>query len=195
MNFFTEQYLRDLVSQKVQGDFPPFKSGKYTTVVKYIKQIVGRLKDNYQWIVEPDYNNYQSGFASYVPIKISKKDKSDTQTRTENGLTIEDKDALSVYINKLCPYWYYGQGGWTDYTRNGQTNGSTNFLRPDDQKKVNLNLWENDIEKLTRLLSEYGYNLLDRKELNQDLDFTIDIPTVVGDKPYQVFDCFFYWED
>jgi hypothetical protein len=56
-------------------------------------------------------------------------------------------------------------------------------------------LWENDIEKLTRQLEEYRYTLLDRKEVTKDLDFKIEIPTRITDRTYQVFDCFFYWED
>jgi hypothetical protein len=178
MNNFPEQYLRDLVAEKVQGDFPPFKSGKYTTVVKYIKEIVGRLSDNKAWIVEADYENYQSGFASFVPVKISKKDKSDSIIKKENGLIIEDKE-----------------GRWTDFLRDGKNSPSTHFIRPEEQKKVNQTLWVNDIEKLTRLLEEYRYTLLDRKEVSKDLDFKIDIPTRIADRTFQVFDCFFYWED
>jgi hypothetical protein len=195
MDNFSEQYLRDLVAEKVQGDFPPFKSGKYTTVVKYIKEIVGRLSDNKTWIVEADYENYQSGFASFVPVKISKKDKSDTITKNENGLIIETKDSLLIYLSKLCPYWYYSQGIWMDMIRDGKNLPSTHFIRPEEQKKVNLHLWATDIEKLTRQLEEYRYTLLDRKEVTKDLDFKIKIPTVIGDRTYQVFDCFFYWED
>jgi hypothetical protein len=195
MNNFSEQYLRDLVAEKVQGDFPPFKSGKYTTVVKYIKEIVGRLSDNKAWIVEADYENYQSGFSSFVPVKISKKDKSDSIIKKENGLIIEDKDALLIYFSKLSPYWYYSQGRWTDFIRDGKNSPSTHFIRPDEQKKVNQILWANDIEKLTRQLEEYRYTLLDRKEVTKDLDFKIEIPTRIADRTYQVFDCFFYWED
>jgi hypothetical protein len=195
MDNFSEQYLRDLVAEKVQGNFPPFKSGKYTTVVKYIKEIVGRLSDNKNWIVEADYENYQSGFASFVPVKISKKDKSDTTTNYENGLIIETKDSLLIYFSKLCPYWYYSQGRWMDMIRDGKNSPSTHFIRPEEQKNVNLHLWAEDIEKLTRQLEEYRYTLLDRKEVTKDLDFKIKIPTVIADRTYQVFDCFFYWED
>jgi hypothetical protein len=195
MNNFSEQFLRNLVAEKVQGDFPPFKSEQQSVVVKYIKEIVGRLSDNKIWIVEADYNNYQSGFASFVPVKISKKNKSDTEIRHDNGLIIENKDSLLLYFSKLSPYWYYGQGRWTDYVRDTKRSSSTHFLRPEEQKKVNKNLWEHDIETLTRQLEEYRYTLLDRKEVTQDLHFKIDIPTVIADRTYQVFDCFFYWED
>jgi hypothetical protein len=195
MDNFSEQYLRDLVAEKVQGDFPPFKSGKHSLGVKYIKEIVGRLSDNKNWIVEADYENYQSGFASFVPVKISKKDKSDTTTRYENGLIIETKDSLLIYFSKLCPYWYYSQGRRMDMIRDGKNSPSTHFIRPEEQKNVNVHLWAADIEKITRQLEEYRYSLLDRKEVTKDLEFKIKIPTVIADRTYQVFDCFFYWED
>jgi hypothetical protein len=35
--------------------------------VSHKKEIVGRLIDNKTWIVEAEYENYQSGFASFVP--------------------------------------------------------------------------------------------------------------------------------
>ena len=44
-------------------------------------------------------------------------------------------------------------------------------------------------------MSGYGYRLLTEEELEEQIWFEIEIPTILADKPYEVFDCFFYWED
>jgi hypothetical protein len=52
-----------------------------------------------------------------------------------------------------------------------------------------------EVDFITQHFDEYRYRLLTQTELEPYLNFDIDIPTIVADKPYQVFDCFFYWED
>ena len=53
-----------MCKKKVVGNFPPFSekhifnNAHIKAVEEYIKQIVGRIKDNYKIVVEPDFKNY-----------------------------------------------------------------------------------------------------------------------------------------
>ena len=77
-HIFNEEYLRKAAADKVQGDFAPFNKQDIGKVQRYVKGMLGQLSDNKRIVVEPDYKAYGSGFASYINVKISKKDKSDT---------------------------------------------------------------------------------------------------------------------
>ncbi len=193
---FTEEYLRNLAADQVQGDFTPFNKNDIGKVKRYIKGMLGRLSDNKRIVVEADYSAYGSGFASYINVKISKKDKSDTIIEHNGNKTVEKKDALLVYISLLSPYWYFGKGDWwNNYTNGEYSGGSNNFLTPDSINRYNKTLWNDDIEYITRLFEEFRYALLTKKEVEQTLDFEVKITSNLGEKPYTVFDCFFHWED
>ncbi len=193
---FTEAYLRNLAADNVQGDFTPFNKGDIGKIKRYVKGMLGRLNDRKNTNIQADFSAYGSGFASYVNVKISKKNKTDTTIeKTANQIT-EKKDAILVYISLLAPYWYFGKGDWWDNYVNGEyRGGSSNFLQPDSVKFYNKTLWDGEIEHITRLFEEYRYTLLTEQEVEKSLWFDVDITTNLGNKPYTVFDCLFHWED
>jgi hypothetical protein len=195
-HLFTETYLRAAAADKVQGDFTPFNKNDIGKVKRYIKGMLGRLSDNKRLKVEADFESYGSGFASYISVKISKKDKSDTKTVKDGNRTTEQKDAILIYISLLAPFWYFGKGDWWDNYANGELQGGgSNFLMPDSIRKYNTALWDSDMENITRLFEEFRYTLLSEKEVAQALWFEVEMNSNLGDKPYTVFDCLFHWED
>jgi hypothetical protein len=102
---FDKEYLIRLAKVKVLGEFFPFNTGSQQKTEKYIKDIVGRLKHIPTITLEADFNHYGSGYASYVPVHLAKRDKSGTrltqqgrrQTEENGGLT-----AVSVSTGSLC---------------------------------------------------------------------------------------------
>jgi hypothetical protein len=195
-DIFTEVFLRNAAADQVQGDFTPFNKGDIGKVKRYVKGMLGRLSDNKRIKVEADFSAYGSGFASYINVKISKKDKSDTIIEKNGNRTTEKKDAILLYISLLAPYWYFGKGDWWDNYTNGEfTGGSSNFLTPESINQYNKPLWETEIEQITRLFEEFRYVLLTKKEVEQALWFDVKIVSNLGEKPYTVFDCLFHWED
>ncbi len=197
MNFdFTELYLRNLAIDKVQGDFTPFNKNDVQKVNRYIKGMLGRLSDRKSLVVEADFSSYGSGFASYINVKLSKKNKTGLKT-VQKGNKIEvDTEGLLLYISSLAPYWYFGCVKWySSYLDNKYQGGTIPFLTPQDIRKYDKSLWEDDIEHITRLFEEYRYTLLTEQEVEKSLWFDLDIKANMGAKPYTVFDCFFHWED
>jgi hypothetical protein len=196
-NLFTETYLRNLAADKVQGDFTPFNKNDIQKNQRYIKGMLGRLSDEKTIHIEADYNAYGSGFASYINVKITKKDQSDTLVLSKNGnKTAVQKKGLLLYLCTLAPYWYFGGTTWIeDYTDNKYQGGTMPFLMPKDIDKYDNSLWHNEIECITQLFDAYRYRLLTKSEVEKSLWFDVAITTNLGDKPYTVFDCFFHWED
>ncbi len=193
---FTEEYLRNLANDQVQGDFTPFTKNDVQKVERYIKGMLGPLKDRKSFIVEADFENYGSGFASYINVKISKKDKSDSII-TKSGNKIEvSTDGILLYICSLAPFWYFGGVKWySSYLDNKFQGGTMPFLTSQDIRKYKIEVWEDEITFIKKTFEEYQYTLLSEKEMEKPLWFDVDIKANMGQKPYSVFFCFFHWED
>lgn len=192
----SEEFLRKLCDGKVIGDFYPFETGNQREIVEYIKKITGRLQNNHRINVEPDFSSYGSGYSSYINVKISKKDKSDRVLTNRGGVKIEWICGIELYICKLAPYWYFGGNEWTGSYENGKRiGGSAGFVSPESIDEIDYEIWKDDINRINQTLSEFRYQLLTKEEVEKSLWFAIEIPTILSDKPYRIFDCFFYWED
>jgi hypothetical protein len=193
---FDEMFLRKLATNQVVGDSHPFDAGKISLVVKYIKGLVGRLGDNSSIVVKPDFTYYGSGFASYIPTKISKRSGSDTKVESSKGEITRTTKGILLYISNLCPYWYFGGSEWSETTENGRfISSSGGFLFPEDHNKYDASIWATDIEKIKLVIENAGYQLLTRKELEAPLDFELSIRSNLVDGKPRVFDCFFHWDD
>ncbi len=193
---FSEDYLRSIVTNKVVGDFPPFTSGSITKTDNYIRKVLARLSSSATLLVEADFSSYGSGFASYVEMRVSKKDQSDTVIYAKNQQVTYDTAGLLLYISRLTPYWFYGGSSWGKTYEKGQlTGGGSTFLEPDSQDVINQVVWQHERQQVEAVLQEFRYGLLTPEELRKPAPADISIPTVLADKPYTVFDCFFYWQD
>ena len=109
---FSEEYLRRIVRDEVVGDFPPFTLGSIAKTENYIRKIIARLASISTISVEADFTSYGSGFASYVELRISKRDRSDSTTLAQNQLVSYDTNGLLLYVSRLTPYWFYGGSEW-----------------------------------------------------------------------------------
>ena len=193
---FSEEFLRVLCAGKVIGDFPPFDSGTIEDVKEYIKHILGQIGARKDVFVNGDFNSYGSGFASYVSVKISRKDKTDTSVKINGNKRTEWTEGLEIYISTLSPFWFWGGSEWTvNYEDERRTGGSSGFLRPESIHEIKLEMWSEKIRVISKIFDDFGYVLLKPEQLKKSLWFDVKIPTVLAGESYKVFDCFFYWED
>ncbi|MDQ2773115.1 MAG: hypothetical protein M3Y54_21735 [Bacteroidota bacterium] len=193
---FSEEYLRRIIHDKVVGDFPPFTLGSIVKIEAYIRKILGRLSSISSLLIEADFDSYGSGFASYVEIKIAKSDGSDSHTLAQSQRATHETNGLKLYISRLTPYWFYGGSTWAKTYDDGRlTGGWSMFLEPESQASINQSVWQHDRQLIEAVLGEFRYGLLTAEELIQPAPANIFIPTVLADRPYKVFDCFFYWQD
>jgi hypothetical protein len=193
---FSEEYLRCIVRKEVIGDFPPFTLGSIAKTENYIRKIVARLASISTLLVDANFTNYGSGFASYVELRISKRDGSDSTTLAQNQRVTYETNGLVLYVSKLTPYWFYGSSSWTKtYEKDHLVGGGFVFLEASSQANIDQVGWQHESQLIEAVLQEFRYSLLTPTELMQPAPADISIPTVLADKPYNVFDCFFYWQD
>jgi hypothetical protein len=195
---YSEEYLRRLCNNEIVGDFPPFNktNSRKRKVISHIKTLVGRLKEDHHLLIDADFENYGSGYASYVYIKISKRDKSSVITTIQGSNKTDRLKGLLIYVSKLSPHWYYGGMEWIDrYHNNTYTGGYNAFLRPDSIDGLDLTQWRDPLIKIQKIMTEFSYSLLDRQSLERSLWFDVIVPTILSESPHTVFDCFFHWED
>ena len=193
---FDQKYLTDLVKGRTRGEFPPFSLGKWEKSDEYLKNIVGRLNSIRTIEVEADFDHYGSGFSSYVPLYLSKKDKSDFKVTRNGNERSEETNGLMIYLCRMAPYAIYSEGTWFKRFKNDKwILGGSHYIEPEEigsKPKVN---WEMEWTEIENILNQYGITILTREELDKKLDFDIRIPTILTEPPFRIFDCLFYWED
>ena len=192
---FSDSYLRRIITGDVVGDFPPFTNGSVDKIDKYIRKIIARLASD-TLLIEADFSSHGSGFASYVEVRITKKDGSNTVVSNKNQRVTNQVTGLLLNISRLTPYWFYGGSSWfKTYEHGQQTGGGATFLTIENQATIDQEVWQPEQQLIEHIFREFRYELLTPEELTQPAPADITIPTILADEPYTVFDCFFYWED
>ncbi len=192
-----QEMFKLLANNKVVGNKYPFDSRDIDTVEQYIEKIVNKIKQNPKLIVKADFNYYGSGFASYINIQISKKDGSDSTVTTKDNAITVSTNGLLLYVCNLAPLWCYGSSRWTKTTENGAfKSASSDFLTSESINILKEDvLWHDEVEAIKTLMSMYGYDLLTREKAQKKVPSDIEVATNFSDPPFEVFDCFFHWED
>lgn len=193
---FEKEYLTDIVKGKTRGDFIPFSAGKWNKSDKYLKQVVGRLKDSVSIYLDADFDHYGSGFSSYVHVYLSKKDKSDQQIEINGDERTENTHGLMVYLCRMAPFAVYAEGFWTKtFKADRCVSGSSHFIEPEQVGTIPSASWKQELIEISNVLNEFGIAFFKGEELNKKVGFEISVPTILSDPPFKVFDCLFYWAD
>jgi len=191
---FTKSFLASLAACNVTGDFSPFTTGSISAIEDYVSQLLVKLKESPDLLV-----GEQDIFSSFIEVKVSKADKSDTQITRNELIITESTTSLALYFCTLAPYWFYGACNWSTnwigFIGGSCTGGSSCFLAPESLARVDHGVWDAEVEIIKRVTQEFRYVLLPVEELTQLIPIDLPFETLLSEKPYRVFDCFFYWVD
>ena len=161
-----------------------------------MKKIVGRLGEIKSIQIESDFNHYGSGFSSYVHLYLSKRDGSDVEITQIDDFRTKETNGLMMYLSRMAPYSVYAEGTWHEtYNKDKWQSSSSHYIEPEDIGTLPGSDWITEVNEIKDVLKQYGVTLFTREELDKKLSFEINIPTILSDPPYRVFDCFFYWQD
>ncbi len=151
-----------------------------------VKNVLHDLEQSKQIAVESE-DSYGSGYASYLDIFCYKKNGA--SSRVQAGTTTTE--GIALYLCKLAPVATMGA-----MTKTKSKKGSGyGFLRPEDLNKLPAGDWNSVVAEIKLKLEKQNFVLLEPKVLKQKMPFEANIPTILGDPPYQIFDAFFHWED
>lgn len=185
-----ELTLTSIVHQTYVGEFYPYNEEQKNEkeIDSYINNLVGSLSSITNLKVEADFNNYGSGYASYVPIFLYKKDGSSTEFVRSHKII----NGILLYVCRHAPVAAYGR---SQVTRQANE-GSFEFLTPRLIGTLPTGEWEDIENGIKKHLNYYQFEILSKEDLEEPLNFNISIPTVINeDNSYKIFDCFFFWED
>lgn len=182
----TENFLKKVIQGKRVGDFYPFIQGDDAQMEHYISHLVGEIGGLKGLLYEADFDHYGSGFASYVSVFLWKKEEEEVLANGEVSMK-----GLWLYISRLAPVVIMGKG---EMTRHGSS-GSSDFLASHTVCEWPSETWSKQIWAIKKIVEAYHYVILTKADVDQYLDFQIDIPTILSEPPYKVFDAHFYWED
>jgi hypothetical protein len=87
-------------------------------------------------------------------------------------------------------------GVWSISYEDGKEIGSSgHYIEPEAIGSLPKGDWQYELQQVKDVLHSYGYVVLTSQEVDIPLDFAVQVPAILADPPYRVFDCLFYWED
>lgn len=187
--YFSNEELKRIIETKPVGGFYPYNLKEYDddAADEYISKVVGSLAAIKNLDYKAEFEHYGSGYASYVEVFCYKKDGSSSEER--NGVL--EIDGIRIYICRLTPVAVIGKGRVTKHDKGG----SSDFLPSQNVDVLPSGDWEEMAAGIRGVLARYHFKDLDSNYVSQPLPFEADIPTLLGDPPYKIFDALFYWED
>ena len=196
MLMFTDEQLRNLIAGKMIGDSYPYDTNDDNEVEAHIRRLFYRLNRIPGIICEAEWDHFGSGYASFVEFFCYReKDKH----HTENKWTREEKtDGLLLYISRLAPVAIMGEDTRYKTFRietGDEIGGAYGSLTSPSQLRISQKFLPIS-QKITEVLTEFGYELLREEMVNMPLPFQAKIPTIYSEpRDYVLMHAIFYWED
>jgi len=203
---FTEPQLHSLIQQKPIGHSFPYNTEAEEQIEAYIQSLFERFKQSKLIQCDAEFDHYGSGYASFVEFFCYKKDGSSILNEgyiKEDDITTFQMEGISVYVSRLAPVAVLGwdeREKWIKHKgeRRKESFNGFSHLSPESLEKI-PSTYEKLLQEIKQTLSEAGFTLLKRAQVEKPLPFEADIPTSLTlpdfGEEYKVFDAIFYWSD
>lgn len=193
-----KQDLIDSINCEYIGKDFPYVDNDLDQIELFINTIIEKIKAHTGLIID-DYTNTE-GFSSFMEYKVHRLGAQQTEDLGKEEL--EKYTGLAIYVSKTFPAYTISNCEWevrfkkkTFWKKRHYISSIATPMEPEDAgKNLTINLAK-EIELIKSVFYENKITFLSAAELNQPLNFDIDIPTILNTPPYKVFDCLFYWED
>lgn len=181
----TNEILERVIAGNPVGEHEAYKNGSDNKIKGHIKATIHDLEQANPIQVESE--SYGSGYASYVEVFCYQKDGRSSHVNAGTTYT----DGIAVYLCKLAPVAVMGAMQKTK-SKHG---GGGSFLRPEDLNTLPEGDWFEFTNVIRSKLEKNGFEILEARGMKKTMPFEANIPTILGNPPFQVFDAFFHWED
>jgi hypothetical protein len=182
----TNEILERVIAGEPVGEHEAFKNGSHHKIKGHIKATIHDLEQSKNIVLETE-DSYGSGYASYVDVFCYKPEGHSSHVKS--GTTYID--GIAVYLCKLAPVAVMGAMQKTK-SKHG---GGGSFLRPEDLNSLPEGDWAAFANEIYNKLEKNGFEILKARDLKKNMPFETNIPTILGDPPFQIFDAFFHWMD
>lgn len=172
----------------------PWSTGREDTIESGIVALLKQLAARKRLETQISANHYGSGYASYIDCWLYRDTPEFRVSRYGDGWTAFD--GLVVLISRHAPLFALGSGGkaWRPRGSSGAV-GASYQLHLEDLDRFPRDAVRELIDPVSEFFESAGLARARREELEPLLDADVDIPTVLGGRPYRIFDALFHWED
>lgn len=183
-------FNREEISKLLKGD-PisadlPFDNQDDESIRAFYEPIIQAADRCFDLRSQIEWNHYGCGYASFIDAWFYRADQGGRLT----GLG-ERHIGIWILLSRTTRFFVMGQGekSWSE-------KGGSGYL-PSLDKVDEIDHWA--IAALTVPLANKftaaGLARLSRKDLEETLNSNCEVPTILSDPPYKLFDALFHWED
>jgi hypothetical protein len=183
---FNEETIDSLLARKPIVKMSPWVSQNDYEIEEFYKKIITEITVKFSLLDETEYDNYGSGYGSYIDCFLYRKDDN---FRFGNG---ESFNGLNILLSRLSNYYALGST-WHSWRGKHKASGSMPHLDSIDNFKETpiIEL----VNPVSSVLEKYGLVRLEKQQLSELLHPGKFVPTILSDPPWYYFDALFYWED
>lgn len=195
---FSNEQLQTIIDGKSVGDQFPYNTNNEQEIEAHIRRLFHRVERIPNLIVEAEWDNFGSGYASFVEFFCYQKENV-VVVDEKNGERELEVDGIIIDICRLAPVVIIGEDKrfkTIDIATNEEIAGVHGSLL-DGLQRLNLSRKFQGLDRLLKqALEEFGYEKLDEDIMKQPLPFKAKISTTYTEsQAYKVMDALFYWED
>jgi hypothetical protein len=185
----SDEQIGRLLTQRPITDRRPWASNDEGAVDDFYRALCDALCREAQLLARIEWDHYGSGYASFVDAWFY-RDAPEFDIERVN-LRGEERTGLVVLLNRLAPVYVLMEG-----EKRWHENGGSSYLPAyDGTDRFDSPVVAALAAEVQPILDRHGLQRLHREELAEALDPVLEVPTILGDRPYTQFDALFYWED
>jgi hypothetical protein len=156
-----------------------------------LRRVVASLNRLPSVVVEhAEFDDYGSGYASYVEVSITKRDGS---LRQDTGAGWIDVECLGVLLCRLAPVACLLRPS----VRSSGPNGAGAYSLPEANRVIAEpdQRWKYECDQIKSLLDHHDVTLIGPDPLTLPLSGAQFVETNLADSALDVFDAWFHWRD
>lgn len=183
---FTEGQIEVLLDGDPIIDEWPWVQWNEDGIERHIQTIIDKVKQEVGLLDETDYDHYGSGYASFVDCRLYRIDVKSQLAPGSNYLE------LGVLFSRLANYYVILGEAQKRQGKNGEWAYPSYFERVD---RANHPATLGIMVDVCSVLNAQGLERLYAEELSEFLPKKFEVYTLLGSRPWRLFDALFYWMD
>lgn len=186
----SDDEISALLSERSISQAYPWVTNDFREIEKFYKSLIAQAMRKTQVKSLVEWQNYGSGYASFVDAWFYRESPDfSARFRPDRG---EAYTGLVVVLSRLSPYFVLMEG---EKSWNADGGGSSYLPHLDSVDEFRSQAVINLADDVQAILEEHGLIRLNHAMLDKPLDPDIDVPTVLTNRPFTLFDALFHWED
>ncbi|KQZ26957.1 hypothetical protein [Duganella sp. Root1480D1] len=188
--FISDDEISALLSERSISQEYPWVTNDFQEIEKFFKFLFAETRRKTQVKSLVEWQNYGSGYASFVDAWFYRESPDFSASfEPDRG---ESYTGLVVVLSRLSPYFVLMEG---EKSWNAEGGGSSYLPNLGSVDKFRSQAVLDLASEVQAILEIHGLIRLSHEMLDKPIDPEFDVPTVLSDRPFTLFDALFHWED